>query len=1010
MPPPNADGRSDGTLADEVLYRLTGDDPGEAEKFFSSHPERSAELEKFRAAYRDLVPRLRAWGAERKPAEPEAEESEASGFPAIPGFRILRELGRGGAGIVYLAEEESPRRRVALKVVLRTQNKPTAERFEREIAAIARLRSPHIVTLFRSGSTDEFLYFAMELLEGETFESLIARWVGARWVGEPTAEPTAGRYRRVAEILASVCAAADAIHAEGIIHRDLKPSNIFITRDGGVKVIDFGLVRGGEDPTITRTGALLGTIVYMSPEELRPGKKASFVTIDRRSDVYSLGATLYEATTLHRPFAGEARQALLQRILADDPDPPASVDPEMPIDLSSVIQKAMEFDPSLRYQTAGDLAKDLRAFLDGGEVSARPIGRCGRLRRRLWRNRRAMTLVSIVAILAVAIAAAVGTLSMRFQRSSAVEAALHEARAAAGEFRELVASAPNARARLEHEMKAVAESASPAERLPIFEAQASLVEAETRAEDRFNAAVLAAQRGLELDGTSRDLRTFLADFLWERYLGIEISGDESDKRRLRGQIINYAPDYAARFHPRGHVTISSNLPGAEVFLFRYEEVGLLLQPFPYLPPKGSLLDAKELPQPVMRVFREPPEELKEFDLCLGDRVVSIDGNLVDVSGNRALAVFLDRPEGVDIEFERDGLRFSRRFPQRLGPEFHLGWIGYTTVYLAACLETDVFPLVFLPEGSLGRTPIREATIEAGSYLAVLRLDGYRDTRLPFIVGRDARFELTVNLYTDEEIGQDFVYVPAGSATVGGDSGAFYPEPARTVELPDFFLYRYEVTVREYYEFLNDPETRAQVEKEVDTGNHYVLPYDSGARRFSTLYFRNPEPQGPFVPKLLEPAVRGIARTGADRFVSWLQARESARGGRRRLALPSADEFEKAARGADARLFPWGRRFDWSLVSSYRSNTSADTRSLAFASDVSAYDARNLAGGLAEFTSTDQSSPYSNPGSNQVEARVKGGSWYEDLEPYFHVGGHTRERARDPHLGVGFRVVAYPPGR
>lgn len=130
-------------------------------------------------------------------------------------------------------------------------------------------------------------------------------------------------------------------------------------------------------------------------------------------------------------------------------------------------------------------------------------------------------------------------------------------------------------------------------------------------------------------------------------------------------------------------------------------------------------------------------------------------------------------------------------------------------------------------------------------------------------------------------------------------------------------------------------------------------------------------------------------------------------------MPSSDELEKAARGVDGRLFPWGNRFDWSLVSSYRSNGDGANRSLQFSTDASPYDVRNLAGALAEFTRTDEMPPEGvDVGDSRqfLEARVKGGSWFDDLEPYFRIGGHTRERLDEPHMRVGFRVVAYPAKR
>jgi serine/threonine-protein kinase len=270
--------------------------------------------------------------------------------------------------------------------------------------------------------------------------------------------------------------------------------------------------------------------------------------------------------------------------------------------------------------------------------------------------------------------------------------------------------------------------------------------------------------------------------------------------------------------------------------------------------------------------------------------------------------------------------------------------------------------------------------------------------------------LDVTLIREEDLGAEFVHIPRGPSILGGDPEAFYPEPRREAGLDDFLIARRELSPEEYFQFLNDPQMQVEVESRSSHPYENLLPVDpnNGGRR---LWSRFEGEHAAYAYLLSEPSVRGVSRLAAERYVAWLNDREQRAGGRRRFALPSADELEKAARGADGRLFPWGNRFDWSLASTWRSNESGATREQGFPTDCSPYGVYDLAGGLAEFTRTDEDPPDKQRDEPaRIECRIKGGSWFDDLEPYFHIAGHTRERTRDPHLRVGFRVVAYPAGK
>jgi formylglycine-generating enzyme required for sulfatase activity len=213
------------------------------------------------------------------------------------------------------------------------------------------------------------------------------------------------------------------------------------------------------------------------------------------------------------------------------------------------------------------------------------------------------------------------------------------------------------------------------------------------------------------------------------------------------------------------------------------------------------------------------------------------------------------------------------------------------------------------------------------------------------------------------------------------------------------------------EFLNHPETRQRIEAEGGLEQSELIPKEVGARGLrlrcklgSDGLIEAPHPaEGGW-------SVRFVSRLAADAFVSWKNRREDERGGRFTFALPSDQEMEKAARGADGRLFPWGSIFDWSLLSSNLSCDSQRSRTYAFATDASAYDIRDLAGNVAEWTRTDDLPPGNDLGGvdpKHHDARVKGGSGFDDLDPFFHLGGHTRERKQEANYRIGFRLVAYP---
>ncbi len=294
-----------------------------------------------------------------------ARQRIEAGLPTVPGYRIVRELGRGGMGIVYEAEQDFPRRIVALKVIrpeLVTQS--VLQRFSLEAEALALLQDPGIAQLYEAGffgpEGARTPYIAMEMVSGVSLTSYI------RANGLDTSASL--------RLFTTVCDAVDHAHRRGVVHRDLKPGNIVVSADGRSKVLDFGVARlaGAEAPdnTLTRMGQIVGTLGYMSPEQIDGDPRR----IDHRSDVYTLGVILYELAAGKLPLDVSNMSLTRAALTVKEQEPPllGQVNPSLRGDIEAIACKALEKDPQRRYETAADLAADLRRYLNNEAVLARP--------------------------------------------------------------------------------------------------------------------------------------------------------------------------------------------------------------------------------------------------------------------------------------------------------------------------------------------------------------------------------------------------------------------------------------------------------------------------------------------------------------------------------------------------------------------------------------------------------------------------------------------------------------
>jgi eukaryotic-like serine/threonine-protein kinase len=274
-------------------------------------------------------------------------------------YVVIERVGSGGMAEVYRARDELLGREVALKVLHErfSQDRSFVERFKREAQAAANLNHPNIVSLFDYGADDDTYFIVMEFIDGKSLSDVLQ--------DEGPLMP-----ERAAEIAADVAKALGRAHEGGLVHRDIKPSNIMITSSGQTKVTDFGIARAlgtDGDQTITQTGMVIGTAAYFSPEQ------AQGSPVDARSDVYALGVVLYEMLAGRAPFTGETPLAVAYKHVREDPEPPSTVNPDVPKSLDSITMKALAKNPDNRFSSASEMDDDLQRFLAGQKVHATPL-------------------------------------------------------------------------------------------------------------------------------------------------------------------------------------------------------------------------------------------------------------------------------------------------------------------------------------------------------------------------------------------------------------------------------------------------------------------------------------------------------------------------------------------------------------------------------------------------------------------------------------------------------------
>jgi serine/threonine protein kinase/WD40 repeat protein len=445
-------------LLEGYLEQLEQGDPPRPEEWLAEHPGLSGPLGECLATLELLHQTALNLGRGSPPETVPAPQETA--LERLGDFRLVREVGRGGMGIVYAAEQLSLGRRVALKVLplAGALDARQLQRFHNEALTASQLHHPHIVDVFGAGCERGVHYYAMRYIEGQTLAQCIARMrkvsglepadgpegdpqATCSWptppgaagpdsavqpegeaghrpaapaktgpVGQLTTEASAhsqGYCRAAAVIGAQVAEALDYAHQHGVVHRDIKPSNVMLDTQGQAWVTDFGLAHLQRQVHLTQSGDLLGTLRYMSPEQALARRDV----LDHRTDIYSLGATLYELLTLHPAVPGDDRQEILRRITFEEAAGPSLRNPAVPPDLEAIVLKAMARAAEDRYGTAQELADDLRRFLNDQPVQARRPTRLQQAGKWARRHCRAVLAAGVAAILMLAIAVVLLALS-----------------------------------------------------------------------------------------------------------------------------------------------------------------------------------------------------------------------------------------------------------------------------------------------------------------------------------------------------------------------------------------------------------------------------------------------------------------------------------------------------------------------------------------------------------------------------------------------------------------------
>ncbi|MBI4570094.1 MAG: SUMF1/EgtB/PvdO family nonheme iron enzyme [Planctomycetes bacterium] len=901
----------------------------------------------------------------RPPAPPEADRAGKRSVvilhKADKKYVVQRRIAQGGMGAILAVADDNLRRLLVMKVMQdgAVVGEKRVARFETEARITAALDHPNIVPIHDIGQDSLGRpFFTMKLVRGVSLGEILSR----RKKDPAWAE----KYplRRLLELLRPVCHAVSFAHARGVVHRDLKPANLMIGDYGEVYVMDWGLAKvddsrdlpvdPGERPFLPRPhaklsdqGLICGTPSYMPPEQA----EGKMELVDARADVYCLGATLYEILTGEAPFEGEDPRDVIRRVLTEKITDPQTRAPAaaVPAELAAVAMKALARDREGRYQTVNAFYDDVQAWLDGRTVTAKydaPLVRAWK-----WIRRHTVLLaVLLVALIGVgATGAGIASYALYAQREAS---AAEEGRAA-----DLFAQG-----------KSLAEKEDFERAVEAFD-KASLFQSSLResAIARLKEAREALQRQREKKaralGDEGDRFRDEYRKRREEYLVAAVK-ERREKARLRGPEPIDSPEKRQWLKTRGQAL---NLRNEVNAAFGRANDRLL---------KGLAL-VQEIPA-LRGEFRAKLAAL--YWMRFQD--AEDEDNAADMLYFRALVETYN--DGVyTADLVGDGYLTVRPKPAE------------ATVSLAV-IARDADGLRLLP-GAFERldTPVDGRVTPMGSYLLRVEKSGHAAAIVAVFISRNRRSEVDVTLYPEQAMPNGYILIPGGRTRIGGDPDAsFALDRDDTKEIADFCIARHETTWGEYAAYLNALSAEGGAEaaaarvpaSAIEAG--YLKQEAEASPPFSA-----PHPTCP---------VFGVSFRDADAYCNWVNTHSRENGPPGEYRLPRDTEWEKAARGADGRFFPWGNEFDYTFCNSGKASESGGALAAvgSLATDVSPYGVMDLAGNVAEWTSSRM--------DDDPEKRVeKGGSLaYEDPKDFRSTG--RIGRPIDGRLtSTGFRVVFVP---
>jgi hypothetical protein len=941
---------------------------------------------------------------------PVAVHSERLPFERVGPFRLLRALGEGGMGRVFLARQEPLGRLCAVKVLrheLQRSSTATA-RLVREGRLLSTLRHESLARVLDAGELDGSPWVALELVPGRSLDTLLAH-----------ERPEVSEVVRWGAELADGLAHA---HANGIVHRDVKPSNVRITPERRPLLLDFGLARDLTRDTSRLTQGFEGTPSYCAPEQIL-GQN-----VDARGDIYGLGATLFEALTGAPPFDGANMERILHAVVHEPPPSLASRGAAVPRDLETIVARALQKSPARRYPSMAAMRDDLRAVLELRPIAARPDGA---LTRSLdWARRRPGLTAALVTGLVVAVAAFAWS---AHRAANEQRARLREAASLVQRAADIVQRYGDGRGVYERARFDIRGTVSLTENRHVTHDELRRLGTARELVADYEALRVSLDdvlvwlgRAERLDPSAEGLRATRAEYWYQRWMDVRNDPDRTRAAHCRARIEELDPDgpWAQRVSGKLTLAFRSQPSGARVHLFRHvshrEPAGERFVPQPLEGP----LNGMELGAHVLEALEAAP------GLSAGDCIVQVAGGPVEgaVLRRRAVAadgaLAWDRLVAVgDVEV-RDlphALRLAEAAPRGNGrlvwasgqvdgnpDDLDLAsWCSAVDAVACGAIEVTVLrdgehtqllleqgvatretcaPVLAAPEAFLGTTPTELDAAEPGFYVALLTLPGHESYRLSFHLDHACE-HYAKGLTLEPQL------LPVGATPPG-----FVRVDVEPLGAPEgsYWIQRTEVTIDEYIDFLNSDEGRGARE--------------SGALALPVLRDREGAPISLQTDAAgmveLPPGVRGdrpvsgVGPLEARRYAEWL-SRSPLLHSRGLVAdLPTLIEWRWSAYGGDARKYTFGPAHVAGWVNSrYAREVPALARTADFPVDESPWGVQGLGGGVAEWTRDALALQPS------LAYALCGGAWNLATAQEFAVA-HTRRVAADERPAeAGFRLVA-----